>query len=351
MPTIAAVKTAVPGNKLSQALAARLVEHHFEGKIDGLKRLMGIFANSHIDTRYLAASPQWLVEGRSFAEKNAKYVEVACQLSADAARAVMQACDVDAKDIDCIIYVNTTGLATPSMDARLANLLGLRANIRRTPLWGLGCAGGVAGLSHAHHYLLAHPDHRVLLVSTELCSLTFLPADLTKSNLVATALFGDGAAAALLCGDKLGGKGLRTIDTQSHLYPDSLDVMGWTVLEAGLQVVFAGRIPQIVEAHAQKDLSAFLARHDHELSDVSEFLFHPGGVRVVEAYEKALGLNPEALRWSRAVLRDFGNMSSTTVLFVIEKYLAERKQAAGNSVGLISALGPGFSSESILVQL
>ncbi len=350
MPRIQAVATAVPSTRVDQELAADFARRIFADRIPGLERLLPLFTNAGIQTRYFAAPREWFDTSHDLAEKSAMYVREATRLSAEAAEKALARAGLGPEDIDYIIYVNTTGLATPSIDARLINAMGFRHDVRRTPIWGLGCAGGVAGLSHAHHYALAHPAARILVITTELCGLTFLPDDISKSNLVATALFGDGAAAALISGDGCDEPGLGILDTRSRFYPDSLDVMGWTVLQEGLQVVFAHRIPRIVEETAAEDIGAFLASHRLKIADLDAFLLHPGGAKVLEAYEKALALEPAQLELPRGVLRDYGNMSSATVLFVLERYL--EKHGTGNGGhGLVSALGPGFCSESLLVEL
>jgi alkylresorcinol/alkylpyrone synthase len=282
--------------------------------------------------------------------RNEAYIDSATDLSASVCNDLFKATGVRPADIDYIIYVNTTGLATPSIDARLINLLGLDNNIRRIPVWGLGCVGGVAGLSHAHHYLLGHPGHRVLLVASEFCSLTFLPDDFSMSNLVASALFGDGAAAVLITGDDIDADGPEIIDTRSTFYPDSLDVMGWNVVSEGLQVVFAKRIPDIVRANVRSDLANFLSDHDLALEDIDSYLIHPGGAKVLQAYQAALGMNSDSLKLPWEILRNYGNMSSVTVLFVLSEYLQTTAPGTGK-LGLISALGPGFCSESVLVRL
>ncbi len=350
MPRIRAVATAVPEYRFDQEFVQEHARRIFGSMIPGIDRLMPVFSNSGISTRYFCAPPEWFLKPHDLAEKSAMYVSAATELSAAACRTALERAELGPDDIDGIIYVNTTGLATPSIDARLINVLGLRHDVRRTQLWGLGCAGGVSGLSHACDHVRGRPDSRVLLVSTELCGLTFMPDDASKSNLIATALFGDGAAAAVVIGDEVPGSGLEILGTRSRFYPDSLDVMGWTVLNAGLQVVFARRIPDIVAESSSEDISAFLAEHGLALADIDEFLLHPGGRKVLEAYQNALGLEPEALDRSRGVLRDFGNMSSATVLFVLERYMAER-QGGQSGHGLISALGPGFCAESMLVRL
>lgn len=335
---------------MSQAATAEFARNHFADRISDIERLMPLFLNTGIESRYFAAPPEWFTTTHSLDEKNELYIRQATELTATAARQTIQQVGLEPADIDYLIYVNSTGLATPSIDARLINVLGLRTDIRRTPVWGLGCAGGAAGLSHAYHYLLGHPREKVLLAAAELCGLTFQADDFSKSNLVATALFADGAATVLLAGDEVDLDGLEIIATKSRLYPDSLDVMGWSVTSTGLQVVFAHRIPAIVEQNAAEDVNGFLAANDLELGDVEQLLFHPGGMKVLTAYRKALGLDNGQLDISTSVLRDFGNMSSVTVLFVLKRYLEQFGMGRGKT-GLISALGPGFCSESLLVRL
>jgi alkylresorcinol/alkylpyrone synthase len=350
MPSLMSIATAVPEHRVDQAYARDFARSMFGDRIAGIERLLPLFTNAGIETRHFVVPPAWFRETHDLAERSALYVEAATELSARAAHQALDRADLAPEQVDAILYVNTTGLATPSIDARLVNMLGLRRDVRRLPLWGLGCAGGAAGLAHARQLALSDPDWRVMLVSTELCGLTFMPEDSSKSNLVATALFADGAAAAVVGGDGVADRGLPLLDSQSRFYPDSLDVMGWTVLQEGLQVVFQRRIPDIVREHAAADLGGLLARHDLEIGDLEAFLLHPGGAKVIEAYEEALGLGPADMDWTRGVLRDHGNMSSTTVLFVIERYLAARGAGRGGH-GVVSALGPGFCSESLLVAL
>jgi len=350
MPRIQAVASAVPPTRVDQELAVEFARAMFADKIPDFERLLPLFANAGIRTRYFAAPQEWFFADHDLAEKSAMYAREATRLSAEAAGKALAKAGLGPGDIDYIIYVNTTGLATPSIDARLINVMGLRHDVRRTPIWGLGCAGGAAGLSHAHHHALGHPGARILVIAAELCGLTFLPGDTSKSNLVATALFGDGAAAAVIVGDEVEGPGLEVRGTRSRFFPDSLDVMGWTVLQEGLQVVFAQRIPEIVEETAGEDMGEFLAEHDLKIADIDAFLLHPGGTKVMEAYERALALEPAQLDLPRGILRDYGNMSSATVFYVLERYLAEHGFGNGGH-GLVTALGPGFCSESLLVDL
>jgi len=349
-PKIVALATAVPVHQVTQHTARQFARNIFSSRTPDIERLLSVFDNSHIETRYFSKPLDWFAESHSLSEKNEAYIQNSTALSLEAAQLLLKKTKTPPDEIDYIIYVNTTGLATPSIDARLINLLGLRQNVRRNPVWGLGCAGGAAGLSQAYHHLLGHPQEKVLLIACELCGLTFLREDYSKSNLVATALFGEGAAAALLTGGEIADDGLRIISTNSRFFPDSLDVMGWNILDSGLQVVFAKRIPEIIEKHAFEDLSLFLQENNLQLKDISHFLFHPGGMKVIEAYQKALNLTNGRLSLSAEILRDYGNMSSVTLLFVLNRYL-ERFKISNKGYGLVTALGPGFSSESLLLQL
>ncbi|HZG69467.1 MAG TPA: 3-oxoacyl-[acyl-carrier-protein] synthase III C-terminal domain-containing protein, partial [Herpetosiphonaceae bacterium] len=219
---------------------------------------------------------------------------------------------------------------------------------RRTPIWGLGCAGGVAGLARASEYVRAYPSQRALLVCVELCSLTFQFDDLSKRNLVAASLFGDGAAAVLIEGDEVGSNHPQVIATESTLFPDSLDLMGWDIVDTGMRVVFGAGIPRVVTVHYHELASEFLAAYGLRLADVRHHIYHPGGAKVLRAYEQAGGLAPDALRTSRQVLREYGNMSSATVLFVLEEYL--RHGIAPGEYGLMTVFGPGFSAEMALLR-
>lgn len=351
MPGITGVASAVPDYRLSQDGARDFARELFKDKLAEIDRLLPIFENAGIETRYFSRPIDWYGQPHTLSEKNQIYIEEATRLGGIAAKKAIAAAGLAHDQIDYIIYINSTGLATPSIDARLMNSLGLRSDIRRTPVWGLGCAGGAAGLSHAYHYALGHPNHRVLLVAVELCGLTFIADDFSKSNLVASALFGDGAAAVVVSGDGCAETGVEIRATGSRFFPDSLDVMGWSVIDAGLQVIFAQRIPQIVAAHAREDFERFLAEHGLSLNEIDQFLLHPGGMKVLAAYAEALGLEESRLSMSRSVLADYGNMSSVTVLFVLERFLAGRKINTANlRPSLISALGPGFCSESLLLM-
>lgn len=350
MPVLVDVVTAPPPHLVSQDLATTFARDVFGPSHARIERLLPLFANTGIETRHFCCAPEWYREEHESDERNRLYIETATDLCARAARTLLDRRGLTPADIDRVFYINTTGLATPSIDARLINVLGLRTNVRRTPIWGLGCAGGAAGLSHAVHDLLGHPGERALVFAAEMCSLTFLRDDISKSNLVATALFADGAAVALLSGDEVGDPGYPIVGTQSTFYPDSLGVMGWNVVSRGLQVVFDQRIPDIVDANAARELDGLLTRHGLTRGDVREWIYHPGGPKVLQAYANAYGIDLDGLHWSREVIREHGNMSSVTVLYVLARYLAAHPPGR-DGYAVISALGPGFSSESLLMKL
>ena len=341
------VATAVPRYALSQNEAQAAAREIFVGRVPHLERLLSVFTNAGIDRRYFVTPPAWFRESHPAEEVNRIFIESATELSAEAIRKALKRCSLQAKDIDYLVFVNTTGLATPSIDARLINVLGCRPTISRTPIWGRGCAGGVAGLAHVYHYLLGHQEEIGVIVAAEFCGLTFIADDYSKSNVVAAALFGDGVGAAVVAGSRVPGDGLDILATRSRLFPDSLNIMGWSITSRGMQVVFDRSIPAIVSKHAAGELDALLASAGLRREAVEHYLYHPGGVRVLEAYEEAYGVGRDVLRHSWEVLRCYGNMSSATVFFVIEWFL---ESGGREAYGVISALGPGFSSESVLVH-
>ncbi|MEK6543464.1 MAG: 3-oxoacyl-[acyl-carrier-protein] synthase III C-terminal domain-containing protein, partial [Elusimicrobiota bacterium] len=254
------------------------------------------------------------------------------------------------EDISHILFVSTTGLAAPSLDARLSNALDLHPHIERVPIWGLGCAGGVSGLAKAAQFAYANPGKDILLVIIELCSLSFVPCDLSKKNLVASAIFADGAAALILRtdGEKMR-SGPSIIGWQSTLWPKTEDIMGWDVTDEGLRVVFSTKIPLLVRRHLRGEVDKLLARHHLGLADISHFILHPGGTKVLQAYQTALGLSDAQLAPSWKSLNAYGNMSAASVFFVLDEFQRSRKPKQGE-YGLMAALGPGFCCELALLR-
>ena len=354
-PRLVSLATAVPPHAVPQSALRDMIGRLFAGSEAGSARLLAVFEHAGIEQRHLCMPLDWYEGERTFAEQNARYVEHAVALGAQAASAALARAGLTARDVDHVLCVSSTGIATPSLDARLSLVLGCRPDCRRTPVWGLGCAGGAAGLARARDLALADPCARVLLVAVELCSLTFRREDRDKRNLVAASLFADGAAAVVVQGADAPAPApapirvLELLDSESTLWPDTLGVMGWDVSSRGLHVVFSRDIPSIVREHVRPGVDAFLSRHALRLEDVPHLASHPGGAKVLAAYADALGRDPASFVHAHEVLRTHGNMSSPTCLFVLERLLAGGEVGAREHV-LVSALGPGFSAEYVLAR-
>ncbi|MEC1179427.1 3-oxoacyl-[acyl-carrier-protein] synthase III C-terminal domain-containing protein [Metasolibacillus meyeri] len=357
MPKICSISTYQAPYTLTQQDAQQLTKELFQQQMPRLERLLKVFDNGGIATRQLCVSPEWHRTPHSFAERNQLYVELATQYSIE----VIQQClknqeflvsPIAPSDIDAIIFVSTTGLATPSVDARVMNNLPFSDRLRRIPLWGLGCAGGAAGISRAFDFCQAYPTAKVLVVCVELCSLTFQTEDVRKSNIVGASLFADGAAAVLICGDKanieLQCNMPYIIHSASKLLPNSEQVMGWDVQNSGLHVIFQKSIPAIIHSWLPSFITEFLEEQYLTERDVAHFIAHPGGKKVLEAYQQALCLTNEQTTIAQKVLQQYGNMSSPTVLYVLEQFMLQNKES--NEFGMLVALGPGFCGEAVLVK-
>ena len=331
------VATAVPPYPLDQDDVIERVKLLFGGA-QALDRLLPVFTNTGIRTRYSCVPIEWYDRPHSWAERNRIYLAAALDLLETTTVQLLDCAGRSRDEIDAIVVVSTTGIATPSLDALLIQRMGLRATVRRLPIFGLGCAGGVIGLARAASQAISSPGDTVLFLVVELCALSFRRDDFSKSNIVATALFGDGAAGALLSTE---GTGPAVVATGEYTWPNSLDVMGWEVADDGLSAVFSRDIPQLVAAKFREVTAEFLARFNLAINDIDRFVSHPGGAKVVAALEDALGLTQGALAGARGVLRDFGNMSAATVMFVLERMLADPRPW---NRALINALGPGFSA-------
>ncbi|WP_243735234.1 type III polyketide synthase [Paenibacillus turpanensis] len=351
MPYVSEAASAVPSHPIAQSDVKELVLRMFRPHYPGIEKLISVFDHSEIEQRYFCAPLDWYPEPHSPEQKHRMYVEHACQLAEEAARRCLQKASLEPEHIDHLIFVSTTGTATPSIDAHLFNRLSFKRNLKRTPIWGLGCAGGAAGLSRALEYVKAFPTHRCLVVAVELCSLTFLPNDRSKSNIVATCLFGDGAAAVLVCGDETEPKRssplrLELLGSQSTTWKDSLDIMGWDIVDEGMKVVFSRDIPSLVRKEIHPNVEELVHSFGVEGSQIRNYVLHPGGMKVLQAYREALQAPDGALDASADILREYGNMSSCTVFFVMERMLSEGRFQEGH--GILGALGPGFSSELVL---
>ena len=349
MPRLASLATAVPPFELIQEEVAKGAASLFGPVEGGFNRLAPIYRNAQIERRHASVPLEWFVEAHGFPERNALFLRHATELLAEAADKALDEAGLTAGDIDTIVTVCSSGIATPSLDARVMEALPFRRDVQRLPIFGLGCAGGVLGLSRAAAMAKAAPDSHVLLLVVELCSLTFRRGDRSKSNLVATALFGDGAAAAVItCRPDIADPDAPTLGPWGeHTWPDSLDVMGWDMADDGLKVVFSRDIPALVRDDLRPIVDAFLARNQLRLDDIEEFVCHPGGAKVVDALEDCFELQRGTLVRAREILRDHGNMSSATVLFVLRAAMDER---ANGRRRLLTTLGPGFTAAMMVID-
>lgn len=311
----------------------------------GFRRLEPIYRNALIETRHSCVPIEWYLRPHSAGERNRLFMDNAVALLVECAQAALDQAGLAADQIDAIVTVCSTGIATPSLEAHLMQAMPFRPDVRRMPLFGLGCAGGVLGLARAAEMARAYPDSRVLLLVVELCALTFRAQDRSKSNLVATALFGDGAAAAVIsCRDDTTGPVLGA--SHEHTWPDSLDVMGWDVADDGLKVIFSRDIPTLVQNDFRPIAETFLAAQGLTAADIGGFVCHPGGAKVIEALEAVFALSPGEMRHTRDVLREHGNMSSATVMFVLRAAMDARDPGPW----LLTTLGPGFTTALMLVH-
>jgi alkylresorcinol/alkylpyrone synthase len=341
-PCLRSVGVAVPPYVLDQTDVRKYAASLF-GERHDIGRLLTIFENAGIRRRYSCVPIEWYTQPHGWADRTALYVDNAVSLLEQVTLKCLRDADLAREDIDAVVVVSTTGIATPSLDALLVERLQLRRDIKRLPIFGLGCAGGVTGLARAGDMAQANPGSNVLFLVVELCALTFRRNDTEKSNLVATALFGDGAAGAIV---SCKGDGPRLTATGEYTWPDSLDIMGWDVEEDGLKARFARSIPTLVEQDMAKIVTEFLVHNKLQLRDIDRFACHPGGAKVLDALETAFGIDRGALMESRDVLRDYGNMSAATAMFV----LAGMDWREKGKRTLLSALGPGFSATFLVLE-
>lgn len=347
MARITGVATAVPPYVLDQSdISARLRAQFSESAV--VSRLLPVFANTGIERRYSCVPVDWYYETHGWQDRNEIYLDFAQRLLEDAARAALHRAGRSVEDVDAIVVVSTTGIATPSLDALLMNRMPFKRTTRRLPIFGLGCVGGAVGIARAATLADANPGSTVLLLDVELCALWFRRDELTKSNIVATALFGDGAAAAVFTSE---GDGPRVNASGEYTFASTLDIMGWDVAEDGLSAIFSRDIPQLVESELRGVIDAYLAESGLTRDDIDHFLSHPGGTKVIDALEHAFGRYNGALADSRAVLAEYGNMSSVTLLFVLERAL-ERGALASNGWrrALLTAMGPGFTAAFVTLE-
>ena len=346
MPTAALVSlaTSVPPHVFRQKDVLTAAWQAFGTRFPDFERFSSIFTNTGIVKRHFVKPFDWYVEPRGWPERSEAFLEGAEALFVDVTGKALANADLTGGDIDTVVTVSSTGIATPSLEARVARRIGFRSDTTRVPVFGLGCAGGTSGLSIASRLAQARPGTNVLLVTIELCSLALRLDELTKANIVATSLFGDGAAAVILrAGD---GGATRIENSGEHLWPDTLGIMGWRVDPDGFGVIFRRTIPDFVIAHLNPAMLQILAAMQLSMEDIDRFICHPGGTRVINALETALALDQGTLDHERQVIADYGNMSSPTILFVLEQARAKGLPARS----LLTALGPGFTASCVSLR-
>ena len=342
--SILSLATAVPPHVIEQSEAKATGRRAFGGRPALFDRLAGVFDNAGIAKRHIVAPIEWYEQAHGWGDRNAVYLDAAERLFAEAASAAIARAGLTPGQIDGVVTVSTTGIATPSLEARVGPRLGLRSDVRRVPVFGLGCAGGVNGLALSARLAAADPGSHWLFVTVETCSISIRLDSDDPAAIVATALFGDGAAAAVVT---TGEHSLARISGAAEkLWPDTLRIMGWDVEDPGLAVVFDRAIPPFIEAELAPAVDEMLGQMNLERSSIDRFCCHPGGVKVIDAIEIALELPQGELNLEREVLRDYGNMSAPTVLFVLERLI---ERGLPKRV-LMTAFGPGFTCAGLLLE-
>ncbi len=348
-PKILAAATALPARRYRQAEIRDACAEAFPELLAVPARL-SIFENAGVEERYLAEPIAYYFDGKSFEARNDNYLRRALELSKSALSACLARAGKSPEALDHLLSVTTTGLATPSLETRLAREIPSSPSLQRTPLFGSGCAGGAVGLARASELLRGRPEGFAAVVSAELCSLCFDPEDPSLLKIVSAALFGDGAAAVLLAGaDAAVERPLaEVVASGSFLIPDTLDVMGWRFADRGMKLLLSPDAPRVVEDNARRALEPFLQSNGVSLEDIDLFLIHPGSLRIIEAFERALGLSARDTLPSRESLRRYGNLSSASILFILEEALGRRRDQG--ALALLAAMGPGFSCEMSLLR-
>ena len=349
---IAAVARALPEHRHLQSELRAALELVWRDKPGILKRLPLLHDHVRVETRHLARPIEWYMTPRTFGETNDAWIECAQELGERALRQALGAVGLSPQDVNAIFAMSVTGIASPSLDARLANRMGFRSDIKRMPIFGLGCVGGASGIARAADYVRAFPDEVAALLSVELSSLTFHRDDDSLANVISAGLFGDGAAAVIVVGEErarsLGLSAPRVEATRSVFYPDTEDLMGWEISESGFKIVLSPKVPELARARLGRDAQAFLRDHGVEHSDIGAWICHPGGPKVLEAIRDALELTDDDVALSWKTLAETGNLSSTSVLLVLEETL--RLPHAPGTPGVLLAMGPAFCSELVLIR-
>ncbi len=346
---IVSAATAFPDNYYSQEVLLAALQMYWNGKLENPQLLSRLHARTGVEGRYLALPLLEYYNLNSWGDNNRAWFRAAEELGSKALCRAACSIGLDRERIGALLFMSITGVSSPSIDARLINRLGLSPQIRRVPVFGLGCVGGAAGIARAADYVRAYPDQVAALVSVETCSLTLQRDDLSVANLISSGLFGDGAASVLVAGSAIDLPGPEIVATRSTFYPGTEDVMGWDITEKGFRIVLSPRVPDVIRENLGRDVDALLAENDLQRSDIGTWIMHTGGPKILEATQDALGLVHGELEASWESLRKVGNLSSASVLVVLEEFMTRRRPELG-SWSVLGAMGPGFCSELVLLR-
>jgi len=346
---IASVGAAFPPHYYPQERLLEEFKRVWSPRLFNQDRLEALHKNVLVGGRHLALPIEEYSKLENWGQSNDAWIRVAQDVGEQAVREALALAGLEPADVGSLIFVSVTGVATPSIDARLVNRLDLSPRVKRLPVFGLGCVGGAAGIARAADYVKAYPDEVAVLLSVELCSLTLQLQDLSIPNLISSGLFGDGAAAVVVVGAEGPAAGPRIVATRSIFYPNTERVMGWDISEKGFQVVLSAEVPEMARRNLRRDVDDFLGDQGLSRSDIVSWVAHPGGPKVVRALEEALELQPDALDLTRESLEKVGNLSSTSVLLVLQETMRRRRPEPGG-LGMLLAMGPGFCSELVLLE-
>ncbi len=351
---IASAASAFPKHYYTQAVLLERLKDYWGDQLQNPALLARLHRNVTVDGRYLAVPAEQYMGIKTWGQANDIWIQVAQELGEKALCVALNNAGLATSDLGCLLFTSVTGISSPSIDALLINRMRLPANIRRTPIFGLGCVAGAAGIARAADYVRAYPSQAAAVVAVELCSLTLQREDLSVANLISSGLFADGAAAAIVIGDELAARmqaapGPKILNTRSVFYPQTEEMMGWNISEKGFRILLSTEVPNLIRQNLGRDVDAFLADNGLRRSDLNSWVLHTGGPKVLEASAAALGLNNGQLDASWDCLRRVGNLSSASVLVVLEDVIKNRRPEPG-TLGLLAAMGPGFCSELVLLE-
>lgn len=346
---IASAASAFPKNYYSQKFLLEQLQRYWGDSLRNSQMLARLHRNVAVEGRHLALEHDKYYELKTWGSANDAWIEVAQELGEQALCRALHHAGIETKDLGALIFTSVTGISSPSIDALLINRMGLPTNIKRVPIFGLGCVAGAAGIARAADYVRAYPKQAAALVSVELCSLTIQREDLSVANLISSGLFADGSAAVIVTGDEMNAIGPQIVATRSVFYPETEQMMGWKISEKGFQITLSPEVPTLIRENLGRDVDAFLADHELKRGDIGSWVLHTGGPKVLEATADALGLHNGELEPSWNCLKRVGNLSSASVLVVLEDVMRNHRPESG-TWGILAAMGPGFCSELVLLK-